>query len=270
MKGQNKNCMIAKRAIAVIMLTVLTFCMAALVFADGKASVSLRIEGDASCLYYENEEIVAGSTLKDLLSAVNAKTSLNIVGIDANYITSIGGIDGGKYKGWDGWLYSVNGVIPSVGIDQTTLKDGDVVVMFYGDPYGVGMQFPEIEVKSGKLVFYSMDTEYDPVTYAPSVKKNPVASANVSLYDATGKKYDYVTDENGEIVPDALFLKEGTYKYSISKVSDNGIPLVLRSASDATYKVEATVETSDMSLIFVFAAIVAVSFAGVAVRKKRD
>lgn len=269
MKGQNKNCMIARRLVAVIMVTVLTFCMAAVAFADGKVGVSLRIEGDASCLYYENEEIAAGSTLKDLLTAVNAKTTLSITGIDSNYITSIGGIESAKYKGWDGWLYSVNGVIPSVGIDQTTLNDGDVVVMFYGDPYGVGMQFPEVEVKSGKLGFYSMDTEYDPVTYAPSVKKNPVASANVTLYGADGKAYNYVTDANGEIVPDALFLKEGTHRYAISKVSDNGIPLVLRSASDAAYKVEAVVETSDMSMIFVFVAIIAISFAAVAVRKRR-
>lgn len=45
------------------------------------------------------------------------------------YVESIAGI---KPKGFKGWMYAVNGIIPNIGVADYELKDGDVVEFFYG------------------------------------------------------------------------------------------------------------------------------------------
>jgi len=267
MRRQNKKRI--TYALAVIMLVSLITCMCAGVSADGNAKVSFRIEGDKECIYSGIEEIADGSTLKTLLEAVNTKASLEMVGLETNYVTSVKGISSAKYGGWDGWLYLVNGVVPADAIQDCKLKDGDEVVFFFGDPYGVGFQFPEIEIVGGKIALYSMDTEYD-ASYNPIVKKKAVASASVSIFDASGKEYKYVTDENGEIAVDEALLKPGSYKYKIEKYAANGLPLVLRSAEGASYTVESSPDTSDASALVMLLAIASFSaLALLCVRKNR-
>ena len=265
MKRQNKKSIIS--VIAIIMLVSITVCFSLAVSSEEKAKVSLRIEGDTECLYRTIEEVAAGSTLKALLEAVNTKASLQMVGLETNYITSIKGLSAGKYGGWDGWLYSVNGVVPTDSISDIKLKSGDEVVLFYGDPYGAGFQYPELEISDGSILIYSMDTEYD-AAYNPIVKKKAVASASVSIFDPSGKEYKYVTNESGVIAVDSALLKPGTYTYKIEKYAQNGLPLLLRVKEGASYTVSSSPATSDVSVVVAVISAISLSLGTVYIRRK--
>jgi len=265
MKKQNKKCITF--IITCVVLATLISCLSSGAYADGKASVSLRIEGDTSCIYYSAEEIVPGSSLKSLLTSVNEKAALGMVGLETDYITSVKGISSAKYGGWDGWLYLINGTVPSESISDCKLNEGDEIVLFFGDPYGVGFQFPEIEITDDGISFYSMDTEYD-ASFNPIVKKKSVVSASVSIFDANGKEHKYITDENGRINADASLLKAGTYSYSIEKYAANGLPLVLRSEAGASYTVEESPDTSDEFVFFAVLALLSGAISTISFRKR--
>lgn len=205
--------------------------------AEGAMSVTLRIEGVEKNLYYETVEIpyTDSLTLQDALSYIDSEEdSITITGIDSAYITDINGETAGSFGGWDGWLYKVNGVEASVGIDGMLLSEGDDIVLYYGDPYGIGMQYPTADttdIEEGIIRFTSSDTTYD-ADFNPTVTVNPVAGASVTLSNEETSA-EFVTDADGkiEIAPDQL--ADGTYTVRIEKTSDTGLPLVLRFAPDA-------------------------------------
>lgn len=253
MKRQNEVIGIGSRIIVVLLIGVL-FAVTLTAAGNTDQTVSLRIEGASGCLYYANETISNESSLKQLLESVNLKASLNMVGLDTNYITEIGGIKSGSFGGWDGWLYIVNGVSPSESISDYILKDGDSIVLFYGDPYGVGFQYPEIELDDKGISFFSYDTEYDS-SYNPIVKKNPVIGATVTICDNEGKSFEYLTDSDGRIYVDDSLLDFGTYSYKVEKYAENGMPLALRSAPDASYRIEQPPATYDLSIVYLLFAV---------------
>ena len=83
-------------------------------------------------------------------------------------------------------------------------------MLYYGDPWGVGMACPSVSVKDGKLVFEDAAT-------------GAVADMKVILGDK-----EYKTDANGAIegVP------AGEYTVKIEKYAESGLTLVLRFAPD--------------------------------------
>ena len=232
------------KKIACAFIAVLMTALVMGVAAEGSTiKVSLRIEGISGNIFYDTVETPAeDASLKSLLAGVaESDKKLDIVGLENNYITSIAGETAGKFGGWDGWLYSVNGEIPPVTVEQCTLKDGDVVVLFYGDPYGAGMQFPMVDsskVNEGVISFKSNDTVY--VDNEPVVTENPVVGASVSFLGKT-----FTTDEKGEINIDKGDLKNGEFTLAIDKKNDAGMPLVLRLASDFTVKISGIEENAE-------------------------
>ncbi len=213
--------------------------------ADGTYDILLRVEGINETFYYNTVEITDADelTAQELLLYADAQEdSLTMTGVDTAYITDVNGDMAGTFGGWDGWLYTVNGVAAATGIDGCVLQDGDSVVLYYGDPYGVGMQFPVVDATAsaeGILTFTSEDTTYD-ANYNAVVTVNPVAGADVTLSDGT-TSLAYITDENGQIMFDQNAFAGGTYSISISKTSEQGIPLVLRTAADATVTIDTAV-----------------------------
>ena len=225
---------------ALCILLALSLCLSAFPSFAASAeesfmSINLRIEGINENLYYGTVEIPYNGSLnlKDAILYVDSKDeSLTVTGADADYITDINGESAASFGGWDGWLFSINGVNASSAMSGCLLNENDKVVFYYGDPYGVGMQFPAVEVKDNKLIFTSEDTVYDE-NFNPSVKINPVVSATVSL---NGK--DFTTDQNGEISLDSVDFKDGANALQIFKVADNGCPAVLRFAPDFTVELK--------------------------------
>ncbi len=82
----------------------------------------------------------SGAKAADVLKTVLTENGYTVKGIDSGYISSITSPDGvtiGEFTNGknSGWLYTVNGVAPSVGIDSYTLKNGDIVKLYYSDDY---------------------------------------------------------------------------------------------------------------------------------------
>lgn len=210
-------------------------------FADNEKqmSVTVRIEGISKNLYYNTVDIPytgENLTVQNALMYVDQQSDdITITGVENGWITAVNDEKQASFGGWDGWLYTVNGVSPTDTVNDHVLSDGDSIVLYYGDPYGIGMQYPEIDtskITDGILTFTSKDTSYD-ADYNPTVVTNPVKDAKVELGTEDGS-ISYTTDENGSINIDDKYLTEGNHSISISKVSENGLPLVLRFAPDRT------------------------------------
>lgn len=215
-------------------------------------TITLRVEGTGANLFYKTEAVpyTDSLTLQQALLYIDQQESgLTITGLNSGYIASVNGENAGKFGGWDGWNYSVNGIVPSVGIDSCALKDGDSVVLFYGDPYGVGMQVPVADTSKltdGVIKFVSSDTSY--ATGSPVVTVNPVAGAKVTWHYGNTSAV-YVTDKNGEIKIDAAQLTAGAHGVQIAKTNDAGLPLVLRFAPDYTITVTQSATTTTATAV---------------------
>ncbi|MBO4934396.1 MAG: DUF4430 domain-containing protein [Clostridia bacterium] len=199
-------------------------------------TVKLRIEGINENLFYDDVTVSYTSdslTVQDMIVYADEQNeNLTVVGADgaSPYITSINGDAAGTFSGWDGWLFTVNGIEAATGINGVNLADGDSVLFYYGDPYGVGMQYPVIdaaEIDSGVIRFTSNDTTYDG-DWNPIVTANPVVGMTVTIGEVT-----FTTDEDGKIAFDNALLPAGKYSISIDKKAENGLPLILRFAPDA-------------------------------------
>ena len=219
--------------ISVAILAVLGIVSAAA--APVQIKVNLRIEGVHENLYYKNVTLTVGDTpctVQDLLTYVDeTEAEVTITGASTGYVTAVNGEAAGQTEtGWDGWMFRLNGVAPNTGISDTTLADGDQVVLYYSDEFVTGMQFPEMDVShvisTGVNTFTSQDTVYDEY-WNPAIVTNPVEGMTV-IVDGV----EYVTDAEGKIeISDEQRTKTTNLPVSVSRETD-GVPTVLRLAPD--------------------------------------
>ena len=125
----------------------------------GKILISFQLLGDA--LHSENgtvHTLTGGNltswipatsytvdendTVYDIMKMIAEKTGFKILARDSQYGTYIEGIEynGVTLKEFDngknsGWMYTVNGKHPEVGVDAKYPSDGDVIVFHYTDDY---------------------------------------------------------------------------------------------------------------------------------------
>lgn len=234
----------------------------------------VRIEGVSANLYNgmftvntEAEKVTA----KDLFVAMDSQVEeLTFTGLNDGYISSVNGETAGTQtdKGWDGWMFRVNGEAPDVGIADFALEDYDEVVLYYSDEFNTGMQFPQIDgsmLTFGVLHFYSLDTEYDEQSN-PVVKNNPVQDMTV-IVDGV----EYKTSEAGNITLNAAQRTTGSHTIQVSRKADNGLETVLRFAPDTEFFVEDNPHTGDSVAVYVVLGVLSLlTLAGTAVvaRKK--
>lgn len=232
-----------KKSLSVILAVMMLIgCTAVMSFAaEDDATVSLRIEGITECLYYGDVTVASGATALDVIKAADAKDDgLNVTVVDSlygPYITTINGITAGTYTDmkWDGWSYMVDGEAPSVGVSGYTVSDGEVIVMYYGDPWNTGMQYPIAHtenVADGEISFTSMDTVYDENWNAVE-KECPVTDYTLVWGYGNGKTVEITPDENGVCKIPYKYLTFGDHSVQIEKYDvGNGLPTVLRLAPD--------------------------------------
>lgn len=239
MKKFNKILILA--FVAIVIVAAMPFAVSA-----ETLKVTLRVEGIEANLFYGTVEYESGDkavTAADIIDkAAEDNESLTVVGASAGYITSVNGIDGGKYGGWDGWMYRVNDIEASVGVNEYEVKNGDVIVLYYSDAFGAGMQYPELDtskLSEGVIKVTSKDTTYD-ASYNPTVTVNPVVGATLKFDGNT-----YTTDEKGEVKIDASLLTAGSHKVAVEKYAENGCPTVLRLAPDAKVRIAAQDQGND-------------------------
>ncbi|MCI2105440.1 MAG: S-layer homology domain-containing protein [Intestinimonas sp.] len=82
-----------------------------------------------------------GDTVADLFQEALDRMDLTAIGLEDNYISTIyapDALDGYALNEftngpWSGWMYTVNGAHPNVGLSNYILSDGDMVVFHYVD-----------------------------------------------------------------------------------------------------------------------------------------
>ena len=113
-----------------------------------------------------------------VLSAV--EKALGIAGIpfvnEGNYISEIKGLGEKDNGALSGWMYTLNGVYPLLGVEEQTVRDGDEIVFHYTDDY-----------TAEKTVFSK-----------PAVTPSPSGKPASGRKDNTDNK----TDEKTETVPE--------------------------------------------------------------------
>ncbi len=222
--------------LAVIMaLSVLSICA----FAADKF-VQLRIEGVKECLFYDTLKLDDGDTVYNILMDADQISEDIAVTCTVSeygaYLYAINEDASGQFGSWDGWMFMVNGVNPTMGIDAYKLKPGDKIVIYYSDQYKAGMQFPELSYKNGVITAMSADSVYDDEG-KEIVTVNPVADATITYIDG-GKTITLTTDANGKATVPEANRTLGYHSVQIEKYASNGLPLVLRLEPD--YELEVT------------------------------
>lgn len=102
----------------------------------GTISISLKVdatEGDMDVIFDSTMPVKEDATVYDAL--IESGLNLDVGSMSGSvYIDGIGGLVASKTSPLSGWLYAVNGEVPSVGADSYVLKDGDEIVWtFYKD-----------------------------------------------------------------------------------------------------------------------------------------
>jgi hypothetical protein len=126
--------------------------------------------------------ISKGSTVGDVFAEVLDENGYTYTGLSGNYIKSIttpGGVTLAEFTNGtlSGWMYTVNGTHPGIGLNDYTLSSGDVIVWHYTDDY-TKEEGSEKWSDSGS----TSTTESQTLTPTTTVSGD-TASANVSLTD---------------------------------------------------------------------------------------
>lgn len=223
-------------------------------------TVNLRIEG-ISGSYCDSDFKTDKSTLYEFFKDADGQSddfAITIVESEyGDYISAVNDDAAGAFGSYEGWLFTVNGKDPGVGMDSVEVKDGDCVVLYYGDPFGAGFQFPEADLSKladGVITFTSKDTVYD-ADYNASVVVNPVSDMTVKWYTGEKDYKEYKTDANGAISIDCEFLTVGEHRVVYDKYNADGLPLVLRSAPGYSVTVEKDTVAGDVPVAAVIAVI---------------
>ena len=239
-----------KKTLCVLLSALLIGCTALIAFAaDGEITVSLRIEGIAACLFYDDVTVPAGSCALDVLKAADdASDELTLTIVDSVYGEYLSGVNE-TFAGsvapsfYDGWQFIVNG---EKQIDETTTYEhsmtsyivaaDDDIVVYYNDEFGAtGFMRPVIDtskLNEGKLSFTATVTEYD-ADWNPTLKDVAVTGYTL-IWD--GERI--TPDENGVVTLTQAQMSEGDHSLQIERYAENGLPTVLRYAPDFTVKIE--------------------------------
>lgn len=233
-----------KKSVSLLLaaLMLLSSCCA-FAFAASDIKVNVRIEGINDKLFYGNVTVSAGATVLDAIKkadSVSDKIKVTVTdGPYGAYVTAVNSEKEKTFGGYDGWNYRVNGVAPDVSMDQYTVKTGARIVLYYGDPYGKGMQYPVADASmlaAGYLSFKSTDTVYND-NGTTSFVENVITDYILEWGLGNGATVDLYPDENGLIYIEKEFLTKGEHSVQIIKTDDSGMPLVLRLAPDYTINV---------------------------------
>lgn len=208
-------------------ITLFALLLTSMVFSANAAAdseVNIRIEGITNTLYQDtiSMEITDSTTVADALSLADENSeSLTISGLENGYITAVNGEISAQFGGWDGWMYAVNDSVPEVGMSSYPVKDGDTIVLYYGD---YPCQYPRVDLSKsykGIIKFESYDTTYDD-NWNPTYSWEPITGATVTVGDSK-----YTTDSNGVITVDTANLSYFN-NVQIERKSTSGAPNVCR------------------------------------------
>ena len=228
-----------KKSVSLLLaLIMLMSACCAFASAAGDIKVNVRIEGINDKLFYGNVTVPSGATVLDAIKqadSVSSKIKVTVKnGAYGAYVTAVNSEKEKTFGGYDGWNYRVNGVDPSVSMDKYKVKSGAKIILYYGDPYGKGMQYPVADTSmlaAGYLSFKSTDTVYR-ADGTIKTTESVITGYILEWGLGNGATVDLYPDENGLVYIDKEFLTKGEHSVQIIKTDDSGMPLVLRFAPD--------------------------------------
>lgn len=195
-------------------------------FTIQEPKVSVRIEGlDGTLLQGTESGKTALDIVKKLLDANHIQYATTKASF-GEYISAVGDLREKSFGGYDGWMYFIknaSGVVtPQVGIDSYLPKDGDNLVVYYGDfstLYVNDIAFTPSIVKANE----SFTVKFSNKSLDWNTQKEiitPIQKASVSIDNK-----NYTTDDKGEI--SVVGLSKGEHTYKISGYNGNKIPMVV-------------------------------------------
>ncbi len=257
-----------------LLLIVILTCLPAMA---AEVSVNVRVEGAEETLY-RGEVICTGEgpfTVYDVLTELDrVDNGVEIEGLEYGYITAINDERAGQTeRGWDGFgIRMGNRYVPYDQLISTYVYSGVSLVIYYADEFGAGLLVPKLDSDN---IFDGILTVYAEADKGSKEEIIPVSGAEVRWY--CGDSFaSYTTDEFGRVSIHPSFLTTGEHQVTVTKINEEGVPLLLRPANPTTVRVSTAV--GDSRAIYVAAAMMAAGALGFAVlllwgrqaRKKRE
>jgi hypothetical protein len=186
--------------------------------------VSIQVQGP-------DKVITQGTSSKEngfeALKEVLDKKNISMIATDGEYgkfISEVGGIKSGKFGGDDGWLYAIsrNSNYENIvsGIDGATLKNGDKLILYYGDMGTLTANKIDYSSKEASVqLTISLNNSYEDFTTKKEVTQ-PIKGIKAKI------------DGNEvEVVDNKITLKEGldtgTHTLELSDFRTEGAPKVV-------------------------------------------
>ena len=157
-----------------------------------------------------NMEADTSETVWDVLKRVFSKYSMSVDASDKNqyntiYIASINGLGEFDNGNLSGWMYTVNGSHPDVGVSARYLKQGDEIILHYTDDYTKeeGGMTPVEKPGAAKDVIDLID-KIGTVTYTDACKQR---------IDAARSAFDALTPTEQQKVSNSATLTKAEAEY---------------------------------------------------------
>lgn len=160
---------------------------------------------------YSQAKLSAYSFVMKALNSAGVKSAVSY-SYGAPYIYAVNDVFGGKFGGWDGWMFFVNGKDPGVGMTDVEIKEGDEILVYYGD-WGI----KPLELSIPEIAPRNQEVEIKVLSEGKSVE-----GATVYI-----NRVKYLTDAKGVAY---ISIKEiGDYEIYAEKQDESGKPLFVRS-----------------------------------------
>jgi hypothetical protein len=194
------------------------------------AMVTVTVEGPQSHIASgQVQSINALQALEQLLTEKDIQYEITDSSF-GKYVSSIKGISGGTYGGYDGWSYLVKRgaewISPNVGMADFELKSSDEVIVYYGDGTAVvkSAVVSPAEPKAGEAFTVTVEQlkwvwNED---WTTSEQITPAAGATVKIGNQTAQ-----TNADGKAVFQAG-LAQGEHEVEMTKYEDDKAPSLLR------------------------------------------
>lgn len=168
-----------------------------------------------------NLEADTTETVWDVLQRVGQKKNVTFSAGDDNqyntvYISAVNGLGEFDNGPKSGWMYTVNGSHPNVGVSAKYLSNGDNIILHYTDDFdyeegGVKYGQPVEDTSTAKAVIDLID-KIGNVTYTDECKQK---------IDAARKAYDDLSQEEKDKVTNYKKLTDAEKKYADLKLADD-------------------------------------------------
>ena len=257
-----------KKTLTLIIITVLvaTTCILPAFANSPSLTVDLRIEGKNGNLFYD--EITTNNSanyniINILMLADSQSESMTIEGLSMGYITAINSEKIGQTEsGLDTYNIRVNGeYVPFANAASYPLKNGDEILVYYGEEFGDGVMFPIVDtakIEEGYIKFMCEVPSED----GKSTTVKAISGATVTWY-CDEVPFSYTTDGRGGIYIEKAALTSGSHRIALDLYREDGTPLVLRLAPD--YTVNVPVGIGDSFAVYVCTAVAIASLGAIVI-----